>query len=166
MSWLHAILALVALQRLAELVWSRRNERRLRQAGAIEIGRGHYPLLVALHAGWLAAMLLWVPAEREPDPFLLTAYLGIQGLRLWTMASLGRFWTTRILTLPNAPLVRRGPYRWLHHPNYLVVTMEVALLPLAFGAVTIALIFSAANLILLSVRIRAEDAALAPRRSL
>ena len=82
------------------------------------------------------------------------------------MASLGRFWTTRILTLPDAPLVRRGPYRWVRHPNYQVVVAEVALLPLAFGAVGIALIFSAANLILLAIRIRAEDAALAPRRSL
>jgi methyltransferase len=166
MSWLHLVLGLVALQRLAELVWSRRNERRLREAGATEVGRGHYPFFVLLHAGWLAAMLLLIPPETVPDPFLLAAYVGLQGLRLWTMAALGRFWTTRILTLPEAPLVRRGPYRWLRHPNYLVVTAEIALLPLAFGAVAIALIFSAANLILLTVRIRVEEAALAPRRSL
>ena len=166
MSWLALVLGLVALQRLAELVWSRRNERRLRQAGALEAGRSHYPLLVGLHAGWLAAMLVLIPHETIPDPWLLAAYAGVQGLRLWTMASLGRFWTTRILTLPEAPLVRRGPYRWVRHPNYLVVIAEIALLPLALGAVWIALIFSAANLILLFVRIRAEDAALAPRRSL
>ena len=166
MSWLYAVVGLVALQRLAELIWSRRNERRLRDAGALEAGRGHYPFLVLLHAGWLAAMLLLVPPETMPDLRLLAAYLGVQGLRLWTMASLGRFWTTRILTLPGAPLVRRGPYRWLRHPNYVVVVAEVALLPLAFGATGIALIFSLANLILLAVRIRAEEAALAPRRSL
>ena len=166
MSWLTLVLVLVALQRLGELVWSRRNERSLREAGAIEVGAVHYPLLVLLHTGWLVAMLVLVPLETVPDPWLLSAYLGVQGLRLWTMASLGRFWTTRILTLADAPLVRRGPYRWIRHPNYLVVIAEVALLPLAFGAVGIALIFSAANLILLVIRIRAEDAALAPRRSL
>ncbi len=166
MSWLFLVLGLVALQRLGELVWSRRNERRLRDAGAVEAGRGHYPLLVLLHAGWLAAMPVLISSETPPDPWLLAAYVAVQGLRLWTMASLGPYWTTRILTLPGAPLVRRGPYRWLRHPNYVVVAAEVALLPLVFGAVGIALIFSAANLILLAIRIRAEDAALAPRRSL
>lgn len=166
MSWLIIVLGLVALQRLGELVWSRRNERLLKEVGAIEVGAKHYPLLVLLHTGWLAAMLTLIPLETVPDPWLLAAYLAVQGLRLWTMASLGRFWTTRIFTLPDAPLVRRGPYRWVRHPNYLVVIAEVALLPLAFGAVGIALIFSAANLILLAIRIRAEDAALALRRSL
>lgn len=166
MSWLFSILVLVALQRLGELAWSRRNERRLRDAGAVEAGRRHYPLLVILHAGWLAAMLVLIPPETPPDPWLLAVYVGLQGLRLWTMASLGSYWTTRILTLPGAPLVRRGPYRWIRHPNYVVVAAEIAVLPLVFGAVGIALIFSAANLILLAIRIRAEDAALAPRRSL
>lgn len=166
MSWLFLILGLVTLQRMGELVWSRRNERRLRDAGAVEAERSHYPLLVLLHAGWLAAMLALIPAETLPDPWLLAAYVAVQGLRLWTMASLGPYWTTRILTLPGVPLVRRGPYRWLRHPNYVVVVAEVALLPLVFGALGIALIFSAANLILLAIRIRAEDAALAPRRSL
>lgn len=166
MNWLTLVLGLVALQRLGELIWSRRNERRLKAAGAIEVGAKHYPLLVLLHTSWLVAMMALVPPGTVPDPWLLAAYLAVQGLRLWTMASLGRFWTTRILTLPDAPLVRRGPYRWVRHPNYVVVIAEVALLPLAFGAVGIALIFSAANLILLAIRIRAEDAALAPRRSL
>ena len=166
MSWLYVVLGLVALQRLLELVWSRRNERRLRQAGAVEVGRRHYPLLVLLHASWLASMLLLIPPDTRPDPWLLSAYGAVQGLRLWTMASLGRFWTTRVLSLPGAPLVRGGPYRWLRHPNYLVVIAEIALLPLSFGAMAIALIFSALNLILLAVRIRVEDAALASRRSL
>jgi methyltransferase len=165
-SWLYLVLGLVALQRLVELIWSRRNERRLREAGAVEVGRRHYPLLVLLHASWLSAMLFLVPPETRPDPWLLSAYGVVQGLRLWTMASLGRFWTTRVLSLPRAPLVRHGPYRWLRHPNYLVVIAEIALLPLSFGAVAIALIFSALNLILLAIRIRVEDAALAPRRIL
>ena len=165
MNWLYLVLGLIALQRLAELLGSRRNERRLREAGAIETGRGHYPFFILLHSGWLLAILFLVPPEIIPNPWLLAAYAGIQGLRVWTMASLGRFWTTRILTLPDVPLVRAGPYRWLRHPNYTVVVAEVALLPLVFGAVGIALIFSAANLILLAVRIRAEETALAPRRS-
>jgi len=165
-TWLYLVLGLVALQRLGELIWSRRNERRLRAAGAIEAGRGHYPLLVLLHASWLAAMLLLIPPDTRPDPWWLAVYVAVQGLRLWTMASLGRFWTTRVLSLPDAPLVGRGPYRWLRHPNYLVVVAEIALLPLAFQAPAIALIFSALNLILLAIRIRVEDAALAPRRAL
>jgi len=166
MSGLYLVVALVAAQRLGELVWARRNERRLRAEGAIEAGAGHYPFFVVLHAAWLAAILLLVPSDTAPYAGLLAAYLVVQGLRLWTMLSLGRFWTTRILTLSSAPLVRRGPYRWLRHPNYVVVTVEMALLPLVFGAVWIAALFSLANLALLAIRIRAENAALAPRREL
>jgi methyltransferase len=166
MSGLYLVVALVAAQRLGELVWARRNERRLRAEGAIEAGAGHYPFFVVLHAAWLAAILLLVPPDTAPNAGLLAAYLVVQGLRLWTMLSLGRFWTTRILTLSSAPLVRRGPYRWLRHPNYVVVTVEMALLPLVFGAVWIAALFSLANLALLAIRIRAENAALAPRREL
>ncbi len=166
MSWLHVVVGLVAAQRLCELAWSRRNERRLREAGAVEAGRGHYPLFILLHAGWLATILLAVPPETVPHGALIGLFLALQALRIWIVGSLGRFWTTRILTLPDVPLVRRGPYRWLRHPNYVVVAAEIAVLPLAFGAVGIALIFSAANLILLAVRIHAEEAALASRRSL
>lgn len=166
MSWLHVVVGLVAAQRLCELAWSRRNERRLRDAGAVEAGRGHYPLFILLHGGWLATILLAVPPETVPHSVLIGLFLALQGLRIWVVGSLGRFWTTRILTLPDVPLVRRGPYRWLRHPNYVVVAAEIAVLPLAFGAVGIALIFSAANLILLAVRIHAEEAALASRRSL
>lgn len=166
MNWLYPVLGLVALQRLLELLWSQRNERRLRAAGAVETGQGHYPFFVVLHSAWLASLLMFVPPETAPDPILIGTYVVLQGLRIWTVATLGRYWTTRILTLPDAPLVRRGPYRWIRHPNYAIVVAEIALLPLAFGAVAIALIFSAANVILLAVRIRAEEAALAPRRPL
>lgn len=166
MNWLYPVLGLVALQRLLELLWSQRNERRLRAAGAVETGHGHYSFFVVLHAAWLASLLMFVPPETVPSPLLIGTYVVLQGLRVWTVASLGRFWTTRILTLPDAPLVRRGPYRWIRHPNYAIVVAEIALLPLAFSAVAIALIFSAANVILLAVRIRAEEAALAPRRPL
>src|SRR5262249_24074026 len=95
---------------------------------------------------------------------LLAAFAILQGLRLWVLLSLGRYWTTRIITVPGAPLVRRGPYRFLRHPNYLVVAAEIAMLPLAFGAWVVAVVFSALNAALLAWRIALEDQALAPRR--
>lgn len=163
MSIFWAVLALVIVQRLAELVYARRNTRRLLAEGAVEVGAGHYPIIVAVHVGWLAALLLTVPADAPPHGVLLVLFLVVQGLRLWVMVSLGRFWTTRILTVPGAPLVRRGPYRWFRHPNYMVVIAEIALLPLAFGAPDIALVFSVLNGLILTHRVRVENAALAGR---
>ena len=159
MSPVLLVVALVVLQRLAGLVVARRNSRRLREAGAVEHGRGHYPLIVLLHALWLVSLPLAVPADRWPDPWLLGAYLLLQPLRVWTIASLEGRWTTRILVPPGLPPLRRGPYRWLRHPNYLIVMAELALLPLAFGAWAHALLFSLANAALLRQRIRAEQRA-------
>ena len=158
------VVLLVALQRLAELTYARRNPRRLLAAGGAEHGAGHYPLLVALHAAWLAAIFLLVPADAAINPWLLALFLLLQAGRLWVIASLGRFWTTRIVTLPGARLVRSGPYRLCRHPNYLIVAGEIALLPLAFGAWGLALVFSLLNAAILTWRIRIEAAALAPRR--
>lgn len=158
------VVALVALERLAELWQARRNTRALLGAGGVEVGRGHYPLIVGLHAAWLLAILLAVPREAGVSVPLLIAFAVLQGLRLWVLMSLGRFWTTRVITLPGAPLVRRGPYRYLRHPNYLVVAAEIAVLPLAFGAWAVATVFSALNAALLTWRISMEDQALAPRR--
>jgi methyltransferase len=158
------VVALVALERLAELWQARRNTRALLGAGGVEVGRGHYPLIVGLHAAWLLAILLAVPREAGVSVPLLIAFAVLQGLRLWVLMSLGRFWTTRVITLPGAPLVRRGPYRYLRHPNYLVVAAEIAVLPLAFGAWAVAAVFSALNAALLTWRISMEDQALAPRR--
>jgi methyltransferase len=161
-----AIVAFVALQRLAELVWSRRNTARLVAEGGIEVGAGHYPLIVALHAAWFIALVM--VAAQDDAPIHLP-FLGLYGvllaLRLWVMASLGRYWTTRIITVPGAPLIKRGPYRYMRHPNYAVVVGEVAVVPLIFGAWEVALAFSALNLALLRHRIAVEDAALAGRRS-
>jgi methyltransferase len=154
------VLGLVTLQRLVELCWSARNERRLRARGAYEVGAAHYPFMVALHALWLGS--LWVLAwPRAANWWLVAAYAAIQVGRLWAMAALGERWTTRIIVLPGAALVRRGPYRFLRHPNYVVVTIEIALLPLAFGLVADAALFSLANAALLLWRIRAEERALA-----
>lgn len=164
MGWLHGVLLFVAAQRLAELWLARRNTRALLAEGAVEHGAGHYPLFVLLHAGWLLALLLTVPPERSPALPLLALYALLQFGRLWVILSLGRFWATRILTLPGRPLVRDGPYRYLRHPNYWVVTAEIALLPLAFDAWEVALLFSLLNAALLRHRIRIEDAALSERR--
>jgi methyltransferase len=165
-TWLYGTLLVVAIERLGELIWAGANTRRLRRQGAIEADAAGYPFFVLLHAGWLAAILLFVPAEAAPRwPFL--ALFGVAQLgRFWVVAGLGRFWTTRVLTLPGAPLVKTGPYRWLRHPNYLVVAAEIALLPLAFGAVAIAALFSVLNLVLIGRRIRIEERLLAPRRRL
>lgn len=158
------VLLLVAAQRLAELAYARHNTRRLLAEGGREVGAAHYPLLVGLHSLWLLALLVFVPPETPPDWGLLAAFLILQLLRVWILMTLGRFWTTRIITLPEAPLVRKGPYRLFRHPNYLVVAGEILILPLAFGAWEIALLFSVANAAVLAIRIRCEESAIAPRR--
>jgi methyltransferase len=153
------ILALVTAQRLGELVLARRNTARLLARGATESGAAHYPLIVALHAAWLAG--LWLFAWDRPANLLwLAAFLALQALRVWVIASLGARWTTRIITLPDEPLVRRGPYRFLTHPNYLVVAGEMLVLPLVFGLLAYGLLFFALNAAVLWIRIRAENAAL------
>jgi methyltransferase len=166
MSPIAVAVTLVAAQRIAELAWSQHNLRALRLSGAVEHGRAHYPLIVALHAAWLAALVLFVSPETWPDPALVALYAALQLVRLWAIVSLGRYWTTRVVTVPGAPLTRRGPYRWLRHPIYAVVVAEIALLPLAFGAWRIALAFSLANLMLLARRIHVEARAIAPRRAI
>jgi methyltransferase len=154
-----ALLAFVTLQRLAELAWSRRNEARLRARGAVEVGASHYPVMVALHAAWIAA--LWIGGFDQPLAWGWTAlFLALQLGRAWVLASLGERWTTRVLVLPGAPLVRRGPYRVFPHPNYLVVALEVPVLPLALGLPWLAVAFGLANLAMLAWRIRVEGAAL------
>lgn len=159
------IVALVALQRLGELVHARRNTRRLLAAGAVEVGADHYPLFILLHGAWLLALLLAVPEDAPLHWPLIGLFAALLAARVWTIASLGKYWTTRIITLPGAPLIKRGPYRFLHHPNYLVVIAEIAILPLAFGAWEIALVFSLMNLLLLRHRVRVEEAALSGRRA-
>lgn len=161
MSAVEIVVLLVALQRLLELAWARRNHQRLRVAGAREAGAGHYPLMVALHAAWLLALLLLVSDEAPLSWPLLGFFLLLQIGRVWVIASLGKWWTTRILVVPGAPLVRNGPYRWLRHPNYLIVAAEIAVLPLVFGAWRLALVFSLLNAALLAWRIRVEERALA-----
>ena len=157
---------LVGLQRLGELWLSRRNEAWLRDQGGREIGAGHYPVIIAVHAGWLAAIAFLIPADAPVHWWLIALYLVVQLGRIWVLTTLGRYWTTRVIDMPNAPLIGRGPYRWIKHPNYVVIVLEIAILPLAFGAWQIALVFSILNFAVLAWRIRIESAALKPRRDL
>ena len=161
------ILALVTLQRAAELVVSSRNTSTLRARGAFEVAPRHYPFVVAVHAGWLIS--LWIFGHDQPlNGFVseLLIYLALQGFRLWVMWTLGARWTTRIIILPGEPLVAAGPYRLLQHPNYAVVAGEIAILPLVLGLPWLALIFTAVNATVLFIRIRAENQALAAARTM
>lgn len=156
-AWLVAFLT---VQRLIELIWAQRNTARLRAAGGVEFGAAHYPVMVALHAFWLLG--LWFAGHDNPvAPVWLAVFVFLQFGRLWVLVSLGVRWTTRVIVLPGTAPVARGPYRWFRHPNYWVVVLEIAVVPLALGLPVFALVFSMANAVLLAVRIRVENRALA-----
>jgi methyltransferase len=149
------ILALVTLQRLGELVLARRNTRALLARGAIEIGAGHYPLIVVVHTAWLIA--LWVFGRNQEVCLpALAVFAALQLVRVWVLATLGARWTTRIIVVPGEALITSGPYRYFAHPNYAVVVGEIALLPLALHLPLLALLFTVLNAAVLTVRIRAE----------
>lgn len=162
---LVVFLAALLLQRMAELSFSARNSRRLRARGAREHGPEHYPWLIALHVAFPLALIAEVVVlGARPGvwaPLWLGLWLVAQALRVASMRALGERWTTRVLVLPGEPLLRGGPYRWLRHPNYVAVVIELLAAPLIFGAWRTALVCSIANLILLRVRIRCEEEALA-----
>ncbi len=164
--WPQIIVLAVAAQRIAELQYAKRNAARLLAEGGVEVGAGHYPLFFLIQGGWLLALLALTPTDAPISWPLLALFILLQAGRVWVIATLGRYWTTRIITLPSAPLVRKGPYRLLRHPNYWVVAGEILVLPLAFGAWEIALGFSLANALVLAHRIRLENAALGPRRAI
>ena len=154
------LLAFVTAQRLAELVYARSNEARLRAAGAVEVGARHYPAIVALHAGWL--IVLWIVGwDRPLQPAWTALYLALQLGRAWVLLTLGRRWSTRVFVIPGETLVARGPYRFVSHPNYVVVACEIFVLPLALGLPLLSLAFGLANLAVLWWRIRVEGRALA-----
>ncbi|MER6777961.1 MULTISPECIES: isoprenylcysteine carboxylmethyltransferase family protein [unclassified Streptomyces] len=160
------LVGLVALERIAELATARRNTRRSRSRGAIEYGRGHYPAMVALHTALLLGCVVEpLVADRPFLPALgwpaLALVIAAQGLRWWCIATLGPQWNTRVLVVPGRPLVAAGPYRLLRHPNYVAVVVEGAALPLVHTAWVTAAAFTVLNLVLLGVRIRCEEDALA-----
>ena len=167
------VVALVAVERLAELVLSRRNAAWSFARGGVETGRGHYRVMVALHSGLLVAMLVEAVVRRpEVPPALAWSMLGLvlasQALRWWCIVTLGPRWNTRVIVVPGLPPVRSGPYRLLAHPNYLAVVVEGLALPLVHGCWITAAAFTVLNAALLTVRLRVENAALAslPDRSL
>ncbi|HSP23421.1 MAG TPA: isoprenylcysteine carboxylmethyltransferase family protein [Planococcus sp. (in: firmicutes)] len=165
MTFFYLLLGFVILQRLLEVAYARSNERLMKQQGAIEAGAGHYKWIVLLHVLFFVSLLVEVemagPSYGRGWLLFLSVFIIAQVLRVWALASLGRFWNTKILVLPGATKVKSGPYRWIPHPNYVVVAMEIAALPLIFGAWRTAIVFSIANaLLLLLVRIPAEEKAL------
>ncbi len=153
------VLGLVTVERLAELWLARRNTAGLMAQGAREVAPGHYPLIVMLHAAWLGG--LWVWGSQQPVNLIwLWVFVALQAGRFWVLATLGRRWTTRIIVVPGEVLVARGPYRFVSHPNYIVVIAEIAVLPLCLGLPWFAFVFSLANAAVLTIRIRAENAGL------
>ncbi|WP_329034784.1 isoprenylcysteine carboxyl methyltransferase family protein [Streptomyces sp. NBC_00178] len=166
MIWYTALVAAVAAERLAELGIALRNARWSLAQGGTEAGRGHYPAMVALHTGLLAACIAetW-RADRAFVPWLgwtmVAVVAAAQGLRWWCVRTLGRRWNTRVIVVPGLPLVTGGPYRLIRHPNYVAVAAEGAALPLVHGAWMTAVLFTVLNAALMAVRIPCEDDALA-----
>lgn len=154
----------LALQRLGELLWSKRNERRMRARGAVEYGQSHYPAMVALHVGWLASTLLEARRPSDlPTPVRAVAlgvFVAAQPLRYWAITSLGDRWSTRILLPHDEGVVTTGPYRWFDHPNYAAVVAELAAAPLMLGAWRTATWATIANAAVLRTRLRVERRAL------
>ncbi|WMJ15271.1 isoprenylcysteine carboxylmethyltransferase family protein [Geobacillus proteiniphilus] len=151
----------VSGMRVIELRLAKRNEQYVKALGAREFGACHYPLIVLMHVGFFLSLAVEALRKGARPPLLFPFFLAVEGLRVWTILSLGRFWNTKILIVPNGQVVKKGPYRWLRHPNYVVVALEIALLPLLFQAPITALVFSLLNAFLLSIRIAVEERALA-----
>lgn len=160
----HWIVVFVVVQRLAELVIAKRNTKRLLDAGAYEVGASHYPAIVLVHTAWIAALAYVAPPFDAINWPLIGVFAVLQAARVWVLTTLGQLWTTRIIVVPDVPPIMTGPYRWVRHPNYLIVIGEIAVLPLAFGQWGLAAGFSAANLTVLWWRIRLENHTLESRR--
>ncbi|WP_192599186.1 isoprenylcysteine carboxyl methyltransferase family protein [Sporosarcina limicola] len=158
------VISIIVVQRLIELIIAKRNEKWMLKNGAFEVGKSHYPVMVAMHVSFFVTLFLEVTILDRPLSSLWIALFGIfllaQILRIWCLASLGKFWNTKIIILPGTDVVRKGPYRWVRHPNYLIVATELLVLPLLFSAYFAAIIYSLLNLWMLSVRIPAEEKAL------
>lgn len=155
-------IATIILLRIGELLLAQSNERWARTHGAVEYGAAHYPIMVALHASFLVALILEY-AWRGPLPYhalLIISYAILVLLKVWVISSLGRFWNTKILRIPDAPLITGGPYRFMRHPNYVIVVCEIAVIPLAFSLWYTAIIFSILNAAMLYIRISEENRAL------
>ena len=157
------LMVYIVVQRLGELVHASRNTKRLLSEGGVEHGADHYHYFIFLHSAWIAVIALLVDPQHDIHPVMLALFAGTQLLRLWTLASIGRWWTTRIISAPHFDRVKRGPYRYFSHPNYLVVVFEIAIVPLMLGLPWVALLFSVLNAILLRHRIGVENDVLGER---
>ena len=155
-----ALLGFLTIQRALELVLATRNTKRLFATGAHEVGAGHYPVMVALHATWLATLWWFGRGNALAMPFVV-AFIVLQVGRVWVLATLGPRWTTRIIIDPNRQPVTRGPFRFMRHPNYFIVALELPCVSLALGLLWHALLFGALNLAMLAWRIRVENRAFA-----
>ncbi len=153
-------LAFIIVQRLAELVISKRNTAALMARGAREVGAGHYPVMVALHSAWILCLVVFGYSQNIHIGWLVL-YAVLQVFRVWILGTLGRRWTTRIIVI-DEPLVAKGPFRFIPHPNYTLVVFEIFVAPMVLGLLWVALLFTALNAAMLYTRIRVEDGALRP----
>jgi methyltransferase len=155
---------ILVIQRIVELKIAKLNENWMLQRGALEFGKNHYHYMVFMHVLFFAALLAEkIIADKGIStfwPLLLIVFFLLQGLRVWAILSLGRYWNTKILVVPNAYIVKKGPYHFIKHPNYLVVSLELLVIPVLFNAYFTAAIFTLLNMAMLSVRIPQEECAL------
>lgn len=158
------IVGFVIIQRIVELFVARNNEKWIRSQGGYEVGAKHYPFMVAMHVGFFISLIIeFLVFDRSLPAFwipLFVIFAMLQMMRVWVISSLGRYWNTKILVLPGAHVVKKGPFHFIRHPNYVVVTLEIIVIPLMLGAYFTALVFTVLNFIILSVRIPIEEAAL------
>lgn len=163
-TWVTWVLVYIVVQRLGELVHANRNTKRLLSEGGQEHGADHYHYFIFLHSSWIGIIALLVQPQHIIHPAFFGLFVMTQLLRVWTLASIGRWWTTRIISAPHFDRVKRGPYRFISHPNYLVVVLEIAIVPLMLGLPWVALVFSILNAILLRHRIGVENEVLSERK--
>ena len=156
-SFYYIIIIFIITQRLLELLYSNYNTKNLINKGAKEYHSGHYPLFIILHSSWIISLIIFIPHDQKPINFLIFLFIFLQVLRIWVLISLGKFWTTRIIRLEGAELIKNGPYKWIKHPNYLIVFFEILIVPIAFGSWIIAIVFSVLNSCLLIYRISLEN---------
>lgn len=157
------VLLYIVIQRLGELVYANWNTKKLLAAGGQEHGADHYHYFIFLHSAWIAIIALMVDPQYSLSKTMLALFVASQLLRFWTLASIGKWWTTRIISAPHFDLVKKGPYRFISHPNYLVVVLEIAIVPLLLGLPWVALVFSILNAILLRHRLSIENEILKER---
>ena len=164
MTIFFVVVGFVIIQRIAELFVARRNELWIRAQGGFEAGKSHYPFMVAIHVGFFVSLIIeFLLFDRSIPSYwmlLFALFIALQIMRVWVISSLGRFWNTKILILPGANVVKKGPFNYIRHPNYTVVTLEIITIPLMFGAYFTAIVFTLLNLAILSIRIPTEEAAL------